>query len=109
MVDTPFCNVTVATPPGDPHSAVGFRSIPPNSTLAQAIQIINNNFYNLKPQPSGNWIEQSRVVTRVRVPVTGLAGAIVGFADVDQVSRLVMQDPITGASWVWNRTGNAGP
>lgn len=43
-VTAPVCNTTVFAPDPGPHSPGGFRMIPANATLEQAIRIINDNF-----------------------------------------------------------------
>ena len=113
MAEAPLCNITVVTPGAKPAKPVGFKRIPTNATLQQAINIINTNFVTLGPQinqffnqfqtslDGGNWSEipGSRVTVKVKVtdPQSG------AFIEFSQINRVVMEDKQTGATWTWSR------
>lgn len=99
MSDAPYCNVDVATPAGDPKSPHGSSRVPPNATLAQLINIINNNFALLS---KGNFVEDrtKRVTVVERIYDSAGGGAYMDFA---VIKTLHLTNPLTGQTVVWKR------
>lgn len=99
MTTTPFCNATVATPPGDPKSPKGTSRLPSNATLTQLINMINNNFQLLS---KGNFVEDrtQRVTEIQRIYDSAGGGA---YMDIAVIKTLHLTNPLTGQTVVWKR------
>lgn len=95
----PFCNVSIATPKGDPQKPLGLQQIPRGSTLQQIINITNNNFTQLV---KGNYFEnkalRQTVITRIFDPSDPNT-----FVDVRQITSLHFVNPITGQTIAWKQ------
>lgn len=131
MANAPFCNVTVKKIQGNPGAAVkrnnqaggGATAIPANSSLPQAIRIINNNFNTLiqqfgRPFPSPSepnsgtsglkdvtkptWgeVRSARQTKKVRVENPEDPDQ---FVDIEQIEGLTMKNAKTGETWKWTR------
>lgn len=100
MSNAPFCNVTIATPKGDPAKQVGLQQIPQGAQLPQVIRIINNNFKKLSQ--SGNFIENraQRVTTVTRIFDPNDSSV---FVDVRQITALQFINPLTGQTVSWKQ------
>lgn len=99
MASTPYCNVTVARPPGDPNQNNGFQRVPSNATPEQMAQIINNNFALLA---KGNFIEnRSKRVTQV-VTITDPSNPAFG-VQIEVVNAVTFTNATTGQTVVWKR------
>lgn len=99
MASTPYCNVTVARPPGDPNQSSGFQRVPSNATPDQMANIINNNFALLT---KGNFAEDrsKRVVQVVDVTDPANPGSSVR---VEVVNAVTFRNSTTGQTVVWKR------
>lgn len=99
MANAPFCNVEIAKPTGKPHSPTGLQPIPPNATLQQITNIVNNNFKQLI---KGNYVEdrasRQTVVTRIFDPSNPDV-----YVDVRQITGVLFVNPLTGQTVTWNR------
>ena len=99
MATAPYCNVTVAEPPGKPASPKGLAPIPPNATLPQIINIVNNNFNQLI---KGNFVEfrpaRQSVITRIYDPADRNT-----FVDVRNITQVIFVNTLTGQTVTWKR------
>lgn len=99
MTATPYCNVDVAKPPGDPTPGTGFQRIPAGATPDQMTQIINNNFALLM---KGNFTEdRSKRITRI-VTLTDAQNPTVKI-DIEEVNAVTFRNTTTGQTVVWKR------
>lgn len=102
MSNPPVCNVqgTVVFPD---QKINNFQAIPKAVDLPsalKAIQAITNNFYTLSK--SGNFVEQRQFRTFETVRVFNPDDTS-QWVDVQQITGLVFQDPVTGRRLVWRQ------
>lgn len=99
MASASYCNVSIATPAADPQKPIGLTPIPSNSSLQNAIRIINNNFVTLS---KGNFRENraARQTTITRVFDPAGTGA---FVDVRQITAMEFINPFTGQLITWQQ------
>lgn len=102
MVDAPYCNVEVATPPGKPQSPTGIRPIPPGTSPNAAWTIINNNFNQMI---KGNFTEINRQVTLTRIYDPSDHNV---WVDVRQITGVQFGNRLTGQTITWSRAGARG-
>lgn len=99
MANAPYCNVTVATPPGKPVSSKGLQQIPPTATQQQAYQIINNNFSQLI---KGNYTENKSARQTQIVRIFDPSDSSV-YVDVSQIVNVQFVNQTTGQVINWRR------
>lgn len=132
MADTPFCNVSIATPPGDP-TAGRLAAVPNATDLASAIAAVNMLTAVIrqvirptridngsKPRPTnvvrggdskknkdkqGRWNEVSRQTKKVKVFIKDSTGQEDpdSFVEFERMDGLGMKDSVTGEQWIWRR------
>lgn len=99
MATAPYCNVDVATPKATPSSPKGIQHIPPNASVQQITNIVNNNFQQLV---KGNYTEnrsarQTQIV-RIYDPADHNS-----YVDVRQVVAVQFVNNTTGQLINWKR------
>lgn len=99
MATAPFCNVTVAKPEGKPVSPKGIQHIPPNATIQQITNIVNNNFQQLI---KGNYVE-NRAARQVQIVRIFDPADHTSFVDVRQVVAVEFLNSTTGQVIRWKR------
>jgi len=104
--DAPFCNVKGVTIPGTPQLP-SLQPIPKATDLPsalRAIQAMTNNFNTLYNTfvKTGNFVElrQFRTTEIVRIYNPQDASQ---FVDVQQITGLTFQDPVTGRLLTWKQ------
>lgn len=99
MATAPYCNVTVATPPAHPGSPKGIQHVPPNATLQQITNIVNNNFQQLI---KGNYTE-NRSARQVQIVRIYDPADHSSYVDVRQVVAVQFVNNTTGQLINWKR------
>lgn len=132
MADTPFCNVSIATPPANPEAA-RLAAIPVATDLNSAIHAINmltavirqvirpTKIDNgAKPRPTnvsrggdskknkdkqGRWNEVTRSTKKVKVFMKDSSGQDDPdtFVEFERMDSLTMKDSVTSEQWIWRR------
>lgn len=93
MANAPVCNVSISPQPGNPQSP---KSIAPNATLPQVIQILNNVLFK------GNFVEDKskRQTTTVRIFDPDDHSI---YVDVQQITALTLVNNQTGQTIHWRQ------
>lgn len=133
MVDTPFCNVSIATPPADP-TAGRLAAIPVATDLNSAIHAINaltavirqiirptkidngaksrptnvvrdDGSSKKKKDQNGRWNEVTRTTKKVKVFMKDSSGQDDPdtFVEFERMDSLTMKDSVTSEQWIWKR------
>jgi hypothetical protein len=103
----PVCPITRSeVPPTQPGIKIPF--IPKATDLDSAIAAINKliDIINTDSEPSVRWLEKERSTQIVRVTNPEDEDQ---WVDVERITRLVMEDQITGDLWVWELGQSAPP
>ncbi len=99
MTATPYCNVPIAQPPGDPTAPTGFQRASAGMSLDQLVNIMNANFALLA---KGNFTEdRSKRITNI-VALTDPANPTVKI-NIEVISAVTFKNAQTGQTVVWKR------
>lgn len=98
MANAPYCNVSIATPAGDPKKpGSGIQAIPNGATIQQIIRIINNNFQTLATGNSKEFLPARQVtITRIFDPSDSNV-----YVDVRQITGMTFVNQNTGQTITW--------
>lgn len=102
----PVCPTTRSEiPPTQPGIKIPF--IPKATDLDSAIAAINKliDIINTESEPSIRWLEKERTTDIVRITNPDDESQ---WVDVERITRLVMEDQITGDLWIWE-LGQSAP
>jgi hypothetical protein len=99
MANAPFCNVSIANPPGAPAKPVGLKMLPPGASLQTVINTLNNNFQLLQ---KGNFVE-NRAARRFTITRIFDTANPQNFVDVKQITAIQLVNPATGQLITWQQ------